>query len=100
MNTKVIASSGRSGGFSRPRIRAASRMVSPIRRFKNMIELSDWEDRILQKEPGNPTPSAGCSPGEQRHFFANRLPRHERLADCQKTPSAAFPSSLVPEAYA
>jgi hypothetical protein len=25
-------------------------MVSPIRRFKNMVELSDWEDRILQKE--------------------------------------------------
>jgi len=37
-------------GFSRLRVRAASRRVSPIRRLKNMVELSDWENRILQWE--------------------------------------------------
>ena len=25
-------------------------MVSQIRRFKNMVKLSDWEDRILRRE--------------------------------------------------
>ena len=50
MNTKVIDHREGLEGFSRLRIRAASRMLSPIRRFRNMVELSDWEDRILQRE--------------------------------------------------
>jgi hypothetical protein len=50
MNTRVIDHLEGLEGFSRFRVRAASRRVSPIRRFKNMVELSDWEDRILQRE--------------------------------------------------
>jgi len=50
MNTRVIDHLEGLEGFSRFRVREASRRVSPIRRFKNMVELSDWEDRILQKE--------------------------------------------------
>jgi len=50
MNTRVIDHLEGMEGFSRLRVRAASRRVSPIRRFKNMVELSDWENRILQWE--------------------------------------------------
>ncbi len=50
MNAKVIDRLEGLEGFSRLSIRAASRMVSPIRRFRNMVELSDWEDRILRRE--------------------------------------------------
>ena len=50
MNTRVIDHLEDMEGFSRLRVRAASRRVSPIRRFKNMVELSDWENRILQWE--------------------------------------------------
>ena len=50
MNTKVIDHREGLEGFSRLSIPRASRMVSPIRRFKNMVELSDWEDRILQRQ--------------------------------------------------
>jgi hypothetical protein len=48
MNTRVIDHLESLEGFSRLRIRAASRMVSPIRRFKNTVELSDWDERILR----------------------------------------------------
>jgi hypothetical protein len=50
MNTTVIDHLEGLEGFSRLRIRAASRKLSPIRRFKNMVELSDWENKILQRE--------------------------------------------------
>ena len=48
MNTRVIDQLGGLEGCSRFRIRAASRMVSPIRRFRNFIELSDWDEDILR----------------------------------------------------
>lgn len=50
MNTRAIDHLEGLEGFSRLRVGAASRMVSPIRRFKNMVELSEWEDGILQRE--------------------------------------------------
>ena len=48
MNTRVIDQLEGLEGISRLRIRAASRMVSPIRRFRNFIELSDWDEDILR----------------------------------------------------
>jgi hypothetical protein len=48
MNTRVIDRLEGLEGFSRLRIRSASRMVSPIRRFKNLVELGDWDERILR----------------------------------------------------
>jgi hypothetical protein len=50
MNTTVIDHLEGLEGTGRLRIRAASRGISLVRRFKNMVELSDWEDRILQRE--------------------------------------------------
>jgi hypothetical protein len=50
MNTTVIDHLSGAEDFSRLRVTTASHRVSPIRRFKNMVELSDWEDRILQRE--------------------------------------------------
>jgi hypothetical protein len=47
MNTTVIDHLEGLEGTDRLRIRAASRMVSPIRRFRNLIELSDWDETIL-----------------------------------------------------
>jgi hypothetical protein len=47
MNTRVIDHLEGLEGFSRVHIRAASRMVSPIRRFRNLIELGDWDERVL-----------------------------------------------------
>jgi hypothetical protein len=48
MNTTVIDHLEGLEGTGRLRIRAASRRVSPIRRFKNMVELSDWDEAILR----------------------------------------------------
>jgi hypothetical protein len=48
MNTTVIDHLKGLEGTGRLRIRAASRGVSPIRRFKNMVELSDWDEAILR----------------------------------------------------
>ena len=50
MNTTVIDHLSGAEDFSGLRVTTASHRVSPIRRFKNMVELSDWEDRILQRE--------------------------------------------------
>jgi hypothetical protein len=47
MNTKVIDHLECLEGFSRLRVRAASLRVSPIRRFRNLIELGDWDERVL-----------------------------------------------------
>jgi hypothetical protein len=44
MNTTVI---DHLAGLKGTDIRAASRMVSPIRRFRDLIELSDWDETIL-----------------------------------------------------
>ena len=50
MNTTVIDHLEGLEGTGSLRIRAASRMVSPIRRFRNLIELSDWDEAILRNE--------------------------------------------------
>jgi hypothetical protein len=47
MNTTVIDHLGGLKRTDRLRIRTASRMVSPIRRFRNLIELGDWDERVL-----------------------------------------------------
>ena len=83
MNTRVIDHLEGLEGFSRLRIRAASRMLSPIRRFKNMVELSDWEDRILQREQEIDAFCWMLSPGERRRCCCRwAAPRPERLAGC------------------
>lgn len=48
MNTTVIDHLEGLEGTGSLRIRAASWRVSPIRRFKNMVELSDWDETILR----------------------------------------------------
>jgi hypothetical protein len=48
MNTTVIDRAASTGEVRRLRIRSASRRVSPIRRFRNFIELSDWDEDILR----------------------------------------------------
>lgn len=48
MNTRVIDHLEGLEGFSRFRVRAASRRVSPIRRFRNFIELSDWDEAVIR----------------------------------------------------
>ena len=50
MNTRVIDRLEGLEGTGKLRIKTASHKVSPIRRFKNMVELSDWEDRIIKRE--------------------------------------------------
>ena len=82
MNTRVIDHLEGLEGFSRLSIRTASRMVSPIRRFKNMVELSDWEDRILQREQGNRRLLLDARRRDGGTAAAGRLPRPERLAGC------------------
>lgn len=48
MNTTVIDHAGSARDFKGLRVRTASRRISPIRRFKNLIELSDWDEEILR----------------------------------------------------
>jgi hypothetical protein len=48
MNSRVIDHLEGLEGFSRLRIRAVSRMLSPIRRFRNFIELSDWDEAVIR----------------------------------------------------
>lgn len=48
MNTRVIDQANGAEGFRRLRVRTASRRISPVRRFRNMIELSDWDETILR----------------------------------------------------
>jgi hypothetical protein len=47
MNTRVIDHVSGAGDFNGLRVRTASRL-SPIRRFRNLIELGDWDETILQ----------------------------------------------------
>ena len=65
MNTTVIDHLSGAEDFIGLRVTTASHRVSPIRRFKNLIELSDWEEAILQASKRS-TPSAGCSPAGRR----------------------------------
>ena len=48
MNTNVIDHRTIAEDFGRLHVRKASRRVSPIRRFRNLIELSDWDESILR----------------------------------------------------
>ena len=48
MNTTVIDPVSGAEDFRGLRVRKASRRVSPIRRFRNFIELSDWDKAILR----------------------------------------------------
>ena len=48
MNTTVIDHAGGTGKVRALRVKSASRRVSPIRRFRNVIELSDWDEDILR----------------------------------------------------
>ncbi len=48
MNTRVIDQLEGVEGFSGLRVRKSSHRVSPIRRFRNLIELGDWDETILQ----------------------------------------------------
>ena len=48
MNTTVIDPVSGAEDFRGLHVRKASRRVSPIRRFRNFIELSDWDEAILR----------------------------------------------------
>jgi hypothetical protein len=48
MNTQAIDHLEGVKDFSRLRLETASRRFSPIRHFKDLIELGDWDERILQ----------------------------------------------------
>ena len=48
MNTTVIDRAERAGDFRGLRVRAASRRPSPVRRFRNFIELGEWDEDILR----------------------------------------------------
>ncbi len=48
MNTTVIDHAGRVAKAGKLRVTSATRRVSPVRRFRNFIELSDWDEDILR----------------------------------------------------
>ena len=48
MNTTVIDHAGGVAEAGTLRFTSASRRVSPLRRFRNFIELSDWDEDILR----------------------------------------------------
>jgi hypothetical protein len=48
MNTTVIDHGCGAEDFRGLRVRKASRRVSPIRRFRNFIELSDWDETVIR----------------------------------------------------
>lgn len=48
MNTTVIDHLSGAEDFSGLRVTTASRRVSPVRSFRNRIELSDWDEAILR----------------------------------------------------
>jgi hypothetical protein len=50
MNTRVIDHTEGMKDFSGLRLKAASVRISPIRHFKDLIELGDWEDVILEHQ--------------------------------------------------
>jgi hypothetical protein len=49
MNTRVIDQLEGMKDFSGLRLRTTSSRVSAIRRFRNFIELSDWDDSIARQ---------------------------------------------------
>ncbi len=48
MNTTVIDPVSGAEDFRGLRVRKATRRISPIRRFRNFIELSDWDERVIR----------------------------------------------------
>jgi hypothetical protein len=50
MNTRVIDHLNGTEDFSGLRVKTASRRISPIRHFKDLIEQGDWEEVILQRQ--------------------------------------------------
>jgi len=48
MNTAVIDHAGRARGLRQTRIGAASGRMAPLRRFRHLVELSDWDEDILR----------------------------------------------------
>lgn len=49
MNTTAIDHSGTAQDFGKVRVRTAQRRVSPLRRFRNLVELSDWDEAVLRR---------------------------------------------------
>jgi hypothetical protein len=47
MNTKVIDHVSGAEDFRGLRIKTALRRVSPIRRLRNFIEMSDWDELVI-----------------------------------------------------
>ncbi len=48
MNTTAIDYAGRARGLRETRIGTASGRMAPLRRFRNLVELSDWDEDILR----------------------------------------------------
>ena len=48
MNTTVIDHAGSARDIRGLRVRTASRRPSPLRRFRNGIELGEWDEEILR----------------------------------------------------
>jgi hypothetical protein len=48
MNTRVIDRLSVAEDFRGLRVRTAARRISPVRRFRSMIELSNWDEAILR----------------------------------------------------
>ena len=48
MNTTVIRHAGDIGTFRGLRVKPESRRISPIRRFRIFIELSDWDESAIR----------------------------------------------------
>lgn len=48
MNTTVIDQAGRARHLREIRVGKASRRISPLRRFRNLVEISDWDEEILR----------------------------------------------------
>ena len=48
MNTTVIDHVSGAEDFRGLRVRKASHRISPIRRFRNFIELSDWDETVIR----------------------------------------------------
>jgi len=48
MNTTAIDHAGSAPDLRQIRVRTASRRVSPLRRLRNLVELSDWDEEILR----------------------------------------------------
>lgn len=48
MNTTAMDHSGTAQDFVKIRVRTAFRRISPLRRFRNLVELSDWDEAVLR----------------------------------------------------